>query len=233
MAGRHGNKGVVANSASSRRRTCPIRRTVYVLARHRSSIPSGRAVPHEGSARSSRPTSDGLPGSSAGENLATPVFDGAELHQMSAGSATRCIQTPACPTSGKSRCCTTASHGSQPFDKPVTVGYIYMLKLNHLVEDKIHARSIGPYSWLPSSPWAERPSSAASVSARWRSGPWRPTGRAIPAGDADREVRRRQPAVRSKILYEAIVKGENPIRSPVYPNPSTSSSRSSRAWPWT
>ena len=42
----------------------------------------------------------------------------------------------------------------QPFDYPVTVGYIYMLKLSHLVEDKIHARSIGPYSLVTQQPLA-------------------------------------------------------------------------------
>ena len=57
------------------------------------------------------------------------------------------------------------------FDNPVTVGYVYFLKLHHLVDDKIHARSTGPYPWSPSSPWAARPSLAASASVRWRCGP--------------------------------------------------------------
>ena len=55
-----------------------------------------------------------------------------------------------------------------PFDNKVTVGYMYMLKLHHLVDDKIHARSTGPTLWSRSSLWAARPSSAASASARWR-----------------------------------------------------------------
>ena len=79
------------------------------------------------------------------------------------------------------------------FDNPVTVGYVYFLKLHHLVDDKIHARATGPYSlvtqqplggkatpWSPSSLWAARPSSAASASARWRCGPWRPTAPPTP-----------------------------------------------------
>ena len=58
------------------------------------------------------------------------------------------------------------------FDRKVTVGYIcYALKLHHLVDDKIHARSIGPIRWSPSSRSAARRSSAVSASAKWKSGP--------------------------------------------------------------
>ena len=61
----------------------------------------------------------------------------------------------------------------EPFEEQVTVGYMYILKLLHLVDDKIHARSTGPTRWSPSSRWAARRSSAASASARWRCGRWR------------------------------------------------------------
>jgi DNA-directed RNA polymerase subunit beta len=65
----------------------------------------------------------------------------------------------------------------EPFEQTVTVGYMYILKLLHLVDDKIHARSTARTRWSPSSRWAARRSSAASASARWRSGRWRPTAR--------------------------------------------------------
>jgi len=63
------------------------------------------------------------------------------------------------------------------FSSDVTVGSIYMMKLSHLVDDKIHARSIGPYSLVTQQPLAGRRSSAASGSARWRCGRWKRTGR--------------------------------------------------------
>ena len=63
----------------------------------------------------------------------------------------------------------------EPSSRKVTVGYIYMLKLHHLVDDKIHARATGPYSLSPSSRWAARPGSAVSASAKWKSGRWKPT----------------------------------------------------------
>ena len=68
------------------------------------------------------------------------------------------------PLFGKTMLCDGRT--GEPFDQPVTVGYIYMLKLIHLVEDKIHARSTGPTRSSPSSRWAARRSSAASASAR-------------------------------------------------------------------
>ncbi len=62
----------------------------------------------------------------------------------------RSSRTPTCRSPAKSRC-TTAS-AARSSNSPVTVGYIYMLKLSHLVDDKIHARSIGPYSLITQQP---------------------------------------------------------------------------------
>ena len=60
------------------------------------------------------------------------------------------------------------------FDSPVTIGHMHYLKLHHLVDDKIHARSTGPYSLVTQQRWAVKLSSVASVSGRWRYGLWRP-----------------------------------------------------------
>jgi DNA-directed RNA polymerase subunit beta len=75
----------------------------------------------------------------------TNVFDGAQEGEIKA-----LLATAGLPSSGK----TTLYDGmtGEPFEQPVTVGYIYMLKLSHLVDDKIHARSIGPYSLITQQP---------------------------------------------------------------------------------
>ena len=80
-----------------------------------------------------------------GVTMATPVFDGAtevEIKDM--------LKLAELPESGQ----TTLYDGrtGQAFDRPVTVGYMYMLKLNHLVDDKMHARSTGPYSLVTQQP---------------------------------------------------------------------------------
>src|SRR5690606_31995791 len=74
----------------------------------------------------------------AGVPMGTPVFDGARESDVSA-----MLEKAGLPTSGQ----VTLFDGrtGEAFDRKVTVGYIYMLKLHHLVDDKIHARSIGPY----------------------------------------------------------------------------------------
>ena len=81
----------------------------------------------------------------AGVHLATPVFDGASEQEV-----IKTLQAAGLPANGKS----TLFDGRTgvPFDNPVTVGYVYMLKLAHLVDDKIHARSTGPYSLVTQQP---------------------------------------------------------------------------------
>ena len=81
----------------------------------------------------------------AGVPVATPVFDGAREVDIDA-----MLQSAGIRSSGQ----VTLVDGrtGEPFDRPVTVGYIYMLKLHHLVDDKIHARSIGPYSLVTQQP---------------------------------------------------------------------------------
>jgi len=80
-----------------------------------------------------------------GVPMATPVFDGAPETEIK-----RLLELAKLPTSGQ----TTLYDGrtGEPFDRPVTVGYMYMLKLNHLVDDKMHARSTGPYSLVTQQP---------------------------------------------------------------------------------
>ncbi len=81
----------------------------------------------------------------AGVPMGTPVFDGAREPDVSA-----MLEKAGLDTSGQ----VTLFDGrtGDPFDRKVTVGYIYMLKLHHLVDDKIHARSIGPYSLVTQQP---------------------------------------------------------------------------------
>jgi len=82
---------------------------------------------------------------SSGVPISTPVFDGASVNDV-----TNLLKLAELPTSGQ----TTLWDGrtGEQFDRKVTVGIIYMLKLHHLVEDKIHARSTGPYSLVTQQP---------------------------------------------------------------------------------
>ena len=82
---------------------------------------------------------------SNGVPIATPVFDGASTEDI-----TKMLNLAKLPNTGQ----TNLWNGQtgERFDRPVTVGIIYMLKLNHLVEDKIHARSTGPYSLVTQQP---------------------------------------------------------------------------------
>ncbi|GAA4776203.1 DNA-directed RNA polymerase subunit beta [Citricoccus nitrophenolicus] len=94
-----------------------------------------------------------FPRSSGPVNVATPVFDGAEAHEIEGllghVNVTR-DGDRLMGTNGKATLFDGRS--GEPFPDPVSVGYMYMLKLHHLVDDKIHARSTGPYSMITQQP---------------------------------------------------------------------------------
>jgi DNA-directed RNA polymerase subunit beta len=80
-----------------------------------------------------------------GVPIATPVFDGAHINDIE-----RLLEEAGLARSGQMQL--VDGQTGEPFKRQVTVGYIYMLKLHHLVDDKIHARSIGPYSLVTQQP---------------------------------------------------------------------------------
>jgi DNA-directed RNA polymerase subunit beta len=80
-----------------------------------------------------------------GVSIATPVFDGAKEHDIEAALTRAGL-------AGSGQVVLYDGRTGESFDRKVTVGYIYMLKLHHLVDDKIHARSIGPYSLVTQQP---------------------------------------------------------------------------------
>jgi len=139
MAGRHGNKGVIA-------RIVPEEDMPY--------LPDGTpveivlnplGVPSRMNVGQILETHLGWAAQALGLRFATPVFDGATEKDIKAQ-----LKSARLPSSGKIQLHDGIS--GQPFEQPVTVGYIYMLKLSHLVDDKIHARSIGPYSLITQQP---------------------------------------------------------------------------------
>jgi DNA-directed RNA polymerase subunit beta len=139
MAGRHGNKGVVG-------KVVPVEDMPYLADGTPVDIvlnPLG--VPSRMNVGQIFETALGWAGKALGKFYATPVFDGAELEDVE-----KELDEAGLPTSGKIQLYDGKT--GEPFDQPVTVGQIYMIKLNHLVDDKIHARSIGPYSLITQQP---------------------------------------------------------------------------------
>ncbi len=139
MAGRHGNKGVVA-------RIVPMEDMPYMEDGTPVDIvlnPLG--VPSRMNLGQIFETQLGWAAGKLGVKFATPVFDGASYEEV-----VEQMKKAGLPTDGK----TVLYDGmtGEKIDSKVTVGYIYILKLSHLVEDKIHARSIGPYSLITQQP---------------------------------------------------------------------------------
>src|SRR3984893_9664246 len=139
MAGRHGNKGVVA-------RILPIEDMPY--------LPDGTpvdivlnplGVPSRMNLGQVLETHLGWAAMAMGLRVASPVFDGASEELIEDE-----LERAGLPRSGK--VLLRDGRSGEQFDREITVGYIYMLKLAHLVEDKIHARSTGPYSLVTQQP---------------------------------------------------------------------------------
>ncbi|MFN3305700.1 MAG: DNA-directed RNA polymerase subunit beta [Candidatus Kapaibacteriota bacterium] len=139
MAGRHGNKGIVS---------------IIVPQEDMPFLPDGTpvdivlnplGVPSRMNLGQLFETSLGWAGAKLGIKFASPVFDGATWEQVS-----EFLKLAGLPPDGK----TILYDGrtGEPFHEKVTVGVIYMMKLVHMVEDKIHARSIGPYSLITQQP---------------------------------------------------------------------------------
>jgi DNA-directed RNA polymerase subunit beta len=194
MAGRHGNKGVVS-------RILPEEDMPY--------LPDGTpvqivlnplGVPSRMNVGQILETHLGWAAMALGVHVSSPVFDGASEKEIK-----ELLKKAKLPSSGQ-----TALHDGrtgEPFGSPVTVGYMYMMKLHHLVDDKIHARSIGPYSLVTQQPlggkaqfggqrlgemevWALQAYGAASTLQEFLT---------VKSDDVPGRSR----------IYEAIVKGEN------------------------
>ena len=194
MAGRHGNKGVVS-------RILPEEDMPY--------LPDGTpleivlnplGVPSRMNVGQILETHLGWAAKALGIKVATPVFDGATEKEIK-----ELLVEAGLPASGQSD--VYDGRNGELFKSPVTIGYVYMMKLHHLVDDKIHARSIGPYSLVTQQPlggkaqfggqrlgemevWALQAYGAASTLQEFLT---------VKSDDVPGRSR----------MYEAIVKGEN------------------------
>ncbi len=139
MAGRHGNKGVVAK---------------IVPAADMPFLPDGTpvdiilnplGVPSRMNLGQLYETALGWVGKKLGVKFATPIFDGAKVEDVEEWLAKAGLESG-------SKTDLYDGRSGEKFHQKVTCGYIYMLKLSHLVDDKIHARSIGPYSLITQQP---------------------------------------------------------------------------------
>ncbi|MGV7228781.1 MAG: DNA-directed RNA polymerase subunit beta [Nitrospirales bacterium] len=194
MAGRHGNKGVVSRiMAEEDMPYLPDGTPVQIVLN-----PLG--VPSRMNVGQILETHLGWAAHALGIKVETPVFDGASEKEIK-----ELLAKAELPESGQS--VVYDGRTGEPFKSPVTVGYMYMLKLHHLVDDKIHARSIGPYSLVTQQPlggkaqfggqrlgemevWALQAYGAASTLQEFLT---------VKSDDVPGRSR----------MYEAIVKGEN------------------------
>ena len=139
MAGRHGNKGIVSKVV--RQEDMPFLEdgTPVDIVLNPLGVPSRMNIGQIFEAIL------GAAGQKLGVKFATPIFDGAHIEDLNEWT----------DKAGLPRACSTQLYDGEtglPFDQKATVGVTYMLKLGHMVEDKMHARSIGPYSLITQQP---------------------------------------------------------------------------------
>ena len=193
MAGRHGNKGVIARILPEEDMPFLPDGTPVEVVLNPLGVPSrmniGQVLEvHLGMA------------ATLGIHMATPVFDGANEYDVF-----DTMEEAGMQRNGK----TILYDGrtGEPFEREVTVGVMYMIKLAHMVDDKIHARSTGPYSLVTQQPLGGKASSVDSVSGRWRFGRLRLT---VPLIRLQEILTVKSDDVVGRVkTYESIVKGEN------------------------
>ena len=200
MAGRHGNKGVVA-------KILPQEDMPYL----EDGTPVGivlnpLGVPSRMNVGQILETHLGWAAKALGLHIATPVFDGATESEIS-----ELLEKADLPKTGKA----TLYDGrtGTPFAQKATVGYTYILKLNHLVDDKIHARSTGPYSLVTQQPLGGKAQQGGQRFGEMEVWALEAYGAAYTLQEL-LTIKSDDVTGRSKI-YESIVKGENA------PNPGT------------
>jgi DNA-directed RNA polymerase subunit beta len=195
MAGRHGNKGVVSRIVPEEDLPyLPTGETVEILLN-----PLG--VPSRMNIGQILETHLGWAAHALGYTCATPVFAGATVDEIKAE-----LEAAGLPRDGKIDL--RDGRTGDSFDQRVTVGYLYMLKLSHLVDDKIHARSTGPYSLVTQQPLGGKAQFGGQRFGEMEVWALEAYGAAYTLQEL-LTVKSDDVAGRSRI-YEAIVKGENP-----------------------
>ena len=139
MAGRHGNKGIVSKIVRQEDMPYLADGTPVDIVLNPLGVPSRMNLGQIFE------TVLGWAGKELGVKFATPIFDGASLEDLS-----KWTEKAGVPEYGKTYLYDGGT--GERFDQPATVGIIYMLKLGHMVDDKMHARSIGPYSLITQQP---------------------------------------------------------------------------------
>ncbi len=139
MAGRHGNKGIVARIVRAEDMPFLEDGTPVDIVLNPLGVPSRMNIGQI------YETVLGWAGQKLGTKYATPIFDGASLEQIN-----EITDTAGVPRFGHTYLYDGGT--GKRFDQPATVGIIYMIKLGHMIDDKMHARSIGPYSLITQQP---------------------------------------------------------------------------------